>query len=258
MTLRRYDSGVGSFEQAEYRGQMPAFFYEASSGRWVDAYLRDGLAGYWSGESATILGSTVRDASGNRNDGERNSGVGVGVEGVVGEGFDFNGSDGYIGYGNILFNNWSSLTVAAWIYPNSLVTNSTPSGHGDNEDYIIHKAGNSNDPFGLSVASGGTGLYLDNGTDNRLQGSAPQTGTATHILARYDGAQMDLFIDGDLDASQSASGDVVGTTNELRVGGNHEALSGNYFDGIIDEIRVYNRALSGAEIQALYGQGAPL
>jgi hypothetical protein len=70
----------------------------------------------------------------------------------------------------------------------------------------------------------------------------------THLAATYDGATLSLFVDGVLAATQAATGNIATSAAPLQVGGN--AVWGEYFAGVIDEVRVYNRPLNPTEIQA--------
>ena len=70
--------------------------------------------------------------------------------------------------------------------------------------------------------------------------------TWTHIAATYDGAMLRLYVNGTIAASRGLTGAMVTSSSALRIGGN--AVWGEYFKGLIDEVRVYNRALTGGEI----------
>ena len=57
---------------------------------------------------------------------------------------------------------------------------------------------------------------------------------------------MRLYVNGSQVSSRAVSGSIVTTTGALRIGGNN--IWGEWFAGSIDEVRIYNRALSAAEI----------
>ncbi len=59
---------------------------------------------------------------------------------------------------------------------------------------------------------------------------------------------MRLYINGVQVSTFATTGNITVTTNPLRIGGS-TALGSQYFAGLIDEVRVYNRALTQAEIQ---------
>ena len=77
-----------------------------------------------------------------------------------------------------------------------------------------------------------------------------QTGTWYHIACTYDGTAMKLYINGTLrDITPKSEGTIPNSGRGIRIGANE--TWGAYFDGILDETRIYNQALSEAEIQAL-------
>ena len=71
--------------------------------------------------------------------------------------------------------------------------------------------------------------------------------TWTHVALTYDGATLRLYVNGSQAATRAATGAIQTTTNPLWIGGNQPY--GEYFQGLIDEARVYNRALTQTEIQ---------
>jgi hypothetical protein len=78
--------------------------------------------------------------------------------------------------------------------------------------------------------------------------SANPIGAWSYVALTYDGSKLRLFVDGLQAASQPTTGPIATARNPLWFGGNHPF--GEFFDGLIDEARVYDRALSDAEIRA--------
>jgi hypothetical protein len=84
-----------------------------------------------------------------------------------------------------------------------------------------------------------------------------------HVAATYDGAQMCLYVDGTLDISQPATGLMTQNNEPLCIGANSKAYVpscgcnklGYFFNGLVDEVSLYNRALTASEIQADYEAG---
>ena len=76
--------------------------------------------------------------------------------------------------------------------------------------------------------------------------SASPVGSWTHVALTYDGSQLLLYVNGVQVASRAASGAIQSSTSPLWIGGNQY---GENFTGLIDDVRVYNRALTPAEIQ---------
>jgi hypothetical protein len=73
-----------------------------------------------------------------------------------------------------------------------------------------------------------------------------------HIVATYDGRRVALYIDGMLDASCPAWGRIQTNDYPVCIGDNAEQ-PGRYWNGLIDDVRIYSYALSEAEIVDLYG-----
>ena len=80
-------------------------------------------------------------------------------------------------------------------------------------------------------------------------GTAVLSTTAwTHLAATYDGSTLRFYVNGTQAGSRSVSGSMVTSANPLRIGGN--LVWGEYFRGQIDEVRIYNGALTQSQIQA--------
>ena len=105
--------------------------------------------------------------------------------------------------------------------------------------------------YGLyaSNASSRPAGFIHIGADIDATGpTAIALNTWTHLAASYDGAAFRLYVNGSQVTSRAVSGSVATSTSPLRLGGN--TIWGEYFAGVIDEVRIYNRALSAAEVQA--------
>jgi hypothetical protein len=72
--------------------------------------------------------------------------------------------------------------------------------------------------------------------------------TWSHVAVTYDGATVKTYVNGVLVGSKAQTGSLVTSTQPLRFGG--DAVWPEWFQGSLDEIRVYNRALTVAEIQS--------
>ncbi len=70
----------------------------------------------------------------------------------------------------------------------------------------------------------------------------------THLAATFDGATLRLFTNGVQTATQAYAGTLTTSANDLFIGGN--SIWSEFFDGLIDEVRVYNYALTATQIQA--------
>jgi hypothetical protein len=78
--------------------------------------------------------------------------------------------------------------------------------------------------------------------------SAPALNAWTHLATTYDGTTIRFYVNGVQVATQAQSGAIAAGTGPLRIGGT--AVWSEWYQGALDEIRVYNRALTAAELQA--------
>jgi hypothetical protein len=135
----------------------------------------------------------------------------------------------------------NGMTLEAWVYP----TNASST-----RDVLI-KEGAGADIYNL-YARNWRGLPEANvfvaGSNRTTEGSVLPTNTWTHLAATYNGNVVQLYVNGTLQSSTSASGQISTSNGALRIGGN--SLWGEYFAGLIDEVRIYNFALSQPQIQS--------
>ncbi|HJW97095.1 MAG TPA: LamG domain-containing protein, partial [archaeon] len=74
-----------------------------------------------------------------------------------------------------------------------------------------------------------------------------------HVLGTYDGDALRIYIDGVLEDTNTApSGNLPTADGPVRIGADYQATPGNFFNGIIDEVQIHNRALSPEKIKTIY------
>ena len=134
----------------------------------------------------------------------------------------------------------TGMTLEAWVYPTSLngwktMLMKEQTGFASYWLYANDDAGRPSNVVNV----GGTVRQLS-------AGSHLPTNTWTHLAATYDGSTQKLYVNGVLVGSRSQTGAIALSSGALRIGGN--SVWGEYFTGYIDEVRIYNRALSQAEI----------
>ena len=101
-----------------------------------------------------------------------------------------------------------------------------------------------------SSTSTGAGGYIADASaerDLRVAQTLPLN-TWSHVATTYDGTYLRLFINGNQVGFLAVAGPIAVGTGALSIGGN--AVWGEWFQGRIDEVRVYNRALSSTELKA--------
>ncbi len=184
-----------------------------------------------------VSGATAVDATGNGNNGAV---VGATwVTGRYGGGLLFDGSNDYVGLPALgTFYN-TAFTLEAWVLKattkNDVGIVGTWTGSGPML-WVDHLASRYHLTLGSSMST-----YLDSGLN-------PVVGQWQHLAATSDGTTARFYVNGTQVSSRAVSGS-VGSSNTWRIGA-YGSGPGNFFDGVLDEIRVYDRALSAAEVQA--------
>jgi hypothetical protein len=186
-------------------------------------------------------GTTVADASGNGNTGEI-SGASWTTSGRFGNALSFNGADNLVSVADASsLDLTTGMTLELWVNPSALsgwrtaLLKEAPSGLS----YSLY--GHDNVPRPAATVNTG-------GTDQSAVDSSPLAlNTWTHLATTYDGATLRLYVNGVQVGNVAVTGSLTTSTGALRIGGN--AIWGEYFSGLIDEVRIYNRALTPQEIQ---------
>ena len=135
----------------------------------------------------------------------------------------------------------TGMTMEAWIRPNDISRFTT----------VIIKESSSNLAYTLYASDGADrppAVWISTGPDFTAPGPANAAlNTWVHLAATYDGSTLSLYINGELASTDTSDGNpIVVTTGALRIGGN--SIWGEYFQGLIDEVRIYNRALNAVEV----------
>jgi hypothetical protein len=183
-------------------------------------------------------GTIVHDVSANANNGTLQGGAAWTASGKYGNAILFNGTNGYVNVANApSLQLASALTLEAWINPSLLNGVWRDVIYKANDNYYLVADSTSSKP-----ATGGStfgGALFGTG--------ALTTNTWTHLAGTYDGITVRLYVNGVQVSSRAQTGPIAVSANPLQIGG--DSVYGQYFQGSIDEVRVYNRALSAAEIQ---------
>jgi hypothetical protein len=208
-----------------------------------------GLVGYWPLNEGT--GTTAYDMSGNGNNGSWNGSTTNGsyyTAGKVGPwAGTFDGSTDAITIGTVSVLNPGTITVAAWIYPKSSSLGTVVARNGP---YYLG-FGNQ---FTSVTQKVGVGACAGSCTWNAITGNTTISLNAWSLIAlTYDGTTTRAYLNGVQDASLvlSPNGPLTSGGSNLRIGWCDPGMN-QYFDGLVDDVRIYNRALSASEVQALY------
>jgi hypothetical protein len=143
----------------------------------------------------------------------------------------------------------SALTLAAWVRAGSVATT---------DQRFISKTTGTTNYWTLGTNGSAFRFRLRTGTSTTtLDGGTLPLTTWSHVVATYDGTTMRLFVNGVQQVGTAAKSGALATsaTAPVSIGRNPTGTAGaNYFNGAIDDVRMFARALTAAEVTALYNE----
>ena len=167
------------------------------------------------------------------------------IDNLPGMALDFDGTDDYVNCGNSArLNITDAITVEAWIKAD---TWKIPSWEGT----IASK--DNDDQTGYALRCGDNGrLSFVLGTSEDwhevLSGQVMKIGEWTHVAGVYDASMMRVYINGKLEGQQPLSAS-IGVSPQYLLIGESPGYSSRFFDGKIEELRIWNVALTGNQIR---------
>ncbi len=211
-----------------------------------------GLVGYWNFDETS--GTTAADSSGNNNIGTLINGP-VWTAGKYGNALSFDGTNDYINIGSLNgLDTTQSITLEAWVNFNNI---DDPA-----ERYIIGSRPISagSDTISLAGMNGGMRIFTQNQGRGVSFFGAVSNNTWNHIVGvrEVNGTNetLKLYVNGVLKGTN--------TYTSLSIIPNYWAIgrlggtAAYYYKGLIDEVKIYNRALTAAEVLAEYSGGSPI
>ena len=257
--------------------QIRIYNYARTPAQVAYDYNRGGPVGWWKMDECQ--GTQVADWSGNANHGTLSIGasgtqnsvgtcsVGTsaawtnGATGKLNSSINLDGLDDYIkvtsATGGIL-NPLDNLTLSTWVYWG---------GAGTGTPYIISKGWG--DVYELTLSSGRPRLQIVNdwATGDYQQVIATTTLNQSqwyHLVGTYDKQKIKIYINGVLNNTADYTKSMKQASNPFKIGANHQGGEDypNYpsywhmFKGLIDDVRIYNYALTATQVKTLYNGGA--
>jgi len=182
-------------------------------------------------------GTTALDTSGNGNNGTVNMG-GWTKTGKFGGALSFNGTSSSVTVGDSAYLDLSvGMTLEAWVNPTVLNAQQSmnviikPLAAPGSVDYAL---------LGAAITTRLPSTAISTTLTNLSGSSLLPLNTWSHLAATYDGATMRLYVNGVQVASAAQTGPIGASSQPLTIGSN--------WSGLIDEVRIYNRALSASQI----------
>jgi Concanavalin A-like lectin/glucanases superfamily len=191
-------------------------------------------------------GAMTADASGNGNHGVISEATRT-ASGYFGNALKFDGTNDWVTVNDSASLDLSSgLTLEAWVNPAVVMsgwkTILMKEQSTSNEVYYLSANNDTNKPV--------TGQWIS-GSVKPLSGVSSLTpNTWWHLTATYDGQTQRLYVNGVKVSERAQTGSIQTSGSAMHIGGN--SIWGEYFQGSIDEVRIYNRALSSTEVGTDY------
>jgi hypothetical protein len=213
----------------------------------------DGLVGWWKFDETS--GTVAYDSSGNGNDGILINGP-IWHSGKIGGALSFDGSNDRVKLPYTIFDGFVNSTFALWFLENQ---NNT-----DHHHFFSAATTSNSNRFLLGLNSSGKLNYHDDATNDisriTYQYSEALVDWCYIVLVRSMTGSS-LYIDGNLKANVSyTNSNLTIVQNGLWLGGDQDSVGGGWsstqqLNGLLDDVRIYNRALSAEEVQTLYNLG---
>jgi PKD repeat protein len=190
-----------------------------------------------------IGGATAADASGKASHGTIKEAVRITTvrDGKAVKALKFDGINDWVTVNDSASLDLSSgLSLEAWVYPQAIKSGSVLlKEQAGGAVYNLYPYEDADLP--ISSLNDGVGYRVISGTKQL------PINQWTHLTSTYDGLNQRLYVNGVQVSSRAQKGLIKPSTGVLRIGGN--SIWGEFFQGYIDEVRIYNRALTNAEIQ---------
>ena len=216
----------------------------------IDPAGDSSLVGYWAMDET--VGTTALDTGAAPANDAPTAGSPSFVAGKVGNALRLNGTSEYASTPDeASLDVTKAITMAAWVRPGRYAT----------QDLIAKDINGSIDGYQLSLATtkgddSSQRAFVRfneaaNGDGLRVNASTmyPIDGSWQHVAATYDGTTIKLYIDGVLEGSMPWTGTIASNATALGIGA--QSNNTRWFQGDLDDVRLYNRALSAGEIAAL-------
>ncbi len=204
------------------------------------------MVGWWDGDANS------NDSSGSGNNGSLPGGGAGYAFGKVGQAFSFNASagSGVLVPSSSALNPTDAITLDAWVNPSSY-PNFAPT--------VIRKDTNPEaTQYSLLIGDGQiTGVAHCKINNTTLTGGLVPLNQWSHLACTYDSQTQNirLYVNGvQVDSGEPSPGPIPTASGDLAIG--MEGSNGGNFDGLIDEVEVFNRALTQTEIQSIVAAGA--
>jgi len=245
--------------------QDVANLYNAAAQKYTAAPPRQGLVGWWTLDQNDIryagTATTTFDKSGNQNTGTFSIGANTygatSTQGRIGQALNFDGQNDQILISdpgtNSILDITSTITISAWGKWNT--------GGSNGDSYLLGKGTDMYDLLVYQADNGKVTFYATGlSSPYSVKTNGAYNDNKWHLFTgTYDSAggsnNMKIYVDGALENQATRTGTI--STDNVSLGiGVLGAATGYRWNGSLDDVRIYNRVLSAAEVSALYQSAA--
>src|SRR5207248_4732292 len=168
--------------------------------------------------------------------------------GMVGQAFSFNSTlnSGVVIPSSPALNPTEAITIDAWVKPSSFPNGAPTVVRKDKQNLTVPQ-------YLLAVGDGATSgvAHCNIGGGGAPVGGSVPLNQWSHLACTYDRQSVRLYVNG-VQVASAAGTQAIPTASTNLVIGNEDGFTDRNFDGLIDEVEIFNPALSDSEIQAIY------
>ena len=168
--------------------------------------------------------------------------VNFNVAGKFGNAGEFNGSSSYVLASSFMPTGSNPRSASAWV--KTTISNA-------NMTILFSGSSGSNNAFIFRILNGQLGIAFW-GNDHDFTATGLTDGNWHHVVATYDGSAAKVYLDGDLIGTGSA-GAVSTNSGNFAIGAYNNGVDA-LFNGKIDQVRIFNRAITANEVTTLYNE----
>jgi len=205
----------------------------------------DNLVTYYPLSTGTANGTTISDMSPNSNNGTNyGASSATGVDGNIGTAMSFDGTNDYVNCGNdSSLDITDKITITSWIKING-------TGPGAYQGIILNTPASGTYNYGLSISDDDykpIALFKTNDVMQLKHSTSLELNVWYFLSMTVDSTHIKLRIN-EIDEVSTEKGTLTNSFTNTTIG----TFRTNYFNGSIDDVRIYNRALSQEEVTLLY------
>lgn len=200
-----------------------------------------------------VAGDTVKDGSGNNNDGKIMKARVAKGKGKYGDAMEFKGGDNHvlIKHSDTLSIS-EQVTISVWVNWNdapgdgwlTVLANGKQGGPWENYGLFVNRGGRY---FYFTLSLGGEGAHKVRNSGN----GTTEPGKWMHCVCTYDGKTAKIYVDGELKKEDPQNLKLVGGKQNLRLG--HREGSSHWYNGMIDDVAVFSVALDAKQAKEASG-----